>query len=59
MMLFESARWAEETHVVRASVPGRIDREPAAHVYFDVHVEWLAFNDSLQKFGGVTGTEPL
>jgi hypothetical protein len=59
MLFFEGERWPGETHVARASVPGRIDREPAAHVYFDVHVDWLQFNDSLRKLGGSTGNQPL
>ena len=58
-LFFEGERWPGEIHIARASVPGKIDREPAAHVYFDIHVDWLGFNDSLKKLGGTTGTEPL
>lgn len=58
-LFFEGARWTGETHIARASVAGKIDREPTAHVYFDMHVEWMEFNDPLRRLGGVTGTEPL
>ena len=58
-LFFEGARWAGETHIARASVAGKIDREPTAHAYFDMHVEWMEFNDSLRKLGGVSGTAPL
>jgi len=59
MLFFEGERWPGETHIARASVPGRIDREPVAHVYFDVHVDWVQFNDDLKKLGGSTGNQPL
>lgn len=59
MLFFEGERWPGETHIARASVPGKIDREPAAHVFFDIHVDWLKFNDDLKKLGGSTGTQPL
>ena len=33
-MFFESERWSEEIHVVRANIPGEIDRAPGGHAYF-------------------------
>lgn len=59
MLFFEGDRWPGETHIARASVPGNIDREPVAHVFFDKHVEWLECADALKKLGGPSGTQPL
>ena len=58
-LLFQSERWVDETHVALAVMDGPIDRDPAAHVYFDRHVPWLDVADDLRKLGGPTGTEPL
>lgn len=58
-MLFESSRWPGEVHVARACVPGPIDRDPGAHVFFDDRAEWLTVDDHLKKLGGKTGVEPL
>ncbi len=58
-MLFRSTRWSDEMHIVLANIKGAIDREPAAHVFFDTHVGWLNFDDGLTRLGGPTGTEPL
>jgi len=57
-MLFESSRWPDEVHIVRASVD-ELDREPAAHVFFDAHVDWVDLGDDLKKLGGSSGTEPM
>lgn len=58
-MFFESERWPGEVHIARASVAGPIDREPAAHVHFDVRVGWLSLHDDLPKLGGPAGNQPL
>jgi hypothetical protein len=58
-MFYEGERWPDEIHVARASVAGPIDREPSAHVFFDLRVGWLGVHDELRKFGGPSGTEPL
>ena len=50
-MLFESERWAGETHVALACIEGPIDREPAAHAFFDAHVHWMPIDD-LKKIRG-------
>jgi len=57
-MLFESSRWPDEIHITRASVD-ELDREPAAHVFFDVHVDWVELGDDLSRLGGSSGTEPM
>lgn len=59
MLFFEGERWPGETHVTRASVPGEIDRAPAAHVHFDRRVAWLDLHDGLKKLGGTSGMQPL
>ena len=58
-LFFECARWPSEIHITRASVPGAIDREPQAHVFYDVRVEWLTLHDDLAKLGGPKGNERL
>jgi hypothetical protein len=50
-MLFESQRWPGETHVALACIEGPIDREPAAHAFFDAHVHWMPIDD-LKKIPG-------
>ena len=51
-MLFESRRWAGETHVALACIDGRIDRAPQAHAFYDAHVDWIPIDDSLQIVKG-------
>ncbi len=58
-LLFESTRWADEVHVARAAIPGAIDREPQAHVFFSDRADWVHISDALPRRGGATGTEPL
>jgi hypothetical protein len=58
-MLFEGERWPGEVHVARATVAGAIDREPTAHVFYDLHVSWLELHDDLRKLGGPLGNQPL
>lgn len=48
-MLFRSTRWPGEVHVARALIEAPLDREPAAHVFFERHVPWLEVNDALPK----------
>ena len=58
-LLFEGERWPGEIHIARASVAGPIDREPTAHVFFDLRVGWLGLHDELRKLGGPLGNQPL
>ncbi len=58
-LFFEGERWPGEIHIARASVAGPIDREPTAHVFFDLRVGWLDVHDDLRKLGGPSGTQPL
>ena len=58
-LFFEGERWPDEIHIARASVAGPIDREPTAHVFFDLRVGWLDLHDDLRKLGGPPGNQPL
>lgn len=51
-MLFESERWADETHVALACLDGKIDREPRANAFFDTHVGWMPIDDGLEEIPG-------
>jgi hypothetical protein len=48
-MFFKSKRWPDELHVARALFLEPMDREPQAHVFFETHVPWVAFDDDLPK----------
>lgn len=48
-MLFASTRWPGEIHVARALIAEPLDREPAAHVFYETHVPWLEVGDALPK----------
>ena len=58
-LFFEGERWPDEIHITRASVAEAIDREPQAHVFYDLRVEWLELHDELRKLGGPQGNQPL
>lgn len=58
-LLFRSERWPGEVHVVRVALEGELDREPAAHVFFDDRARWIDAAEELPRYGGPTGTEPL
>jgi hypothetical protein len=49
-MLFESERWADETHVALGCLDGPVDRAPHAHVFHDSHVNWMPLDEALQVF---------
>lgn len=51
-MLFESERWAGETHVSLACLEGPIDRKPRANAFFDTHVGWMPIDDGLEEIPG-------
>jgi hypothetical protein len=48
-IFFRSTAAPGEIHIARACVPGPIDREPRAHIFFDAHVPWLNVADELPK----------
>lgn len=51
-MLFESERWAGETHVALGCLDGPIDRQPQANVFFDAHVDWMPIDETLKTVPG-------
>jgi len=57
-LLYQSPRWPDDVHVVRANIQGEIDNAPAAHFYVDHQADWWEIADSLPQFGGKTGVEP-
>lgn len=59
-MFFESTRWPGEMHVARALIEGALDREPAAHVFYETHVAWLEVKDDLpRKVSQPTASAPV
>ena len=48
-LLFRSTRWPGETHVTYASFTTPLDRTPAAHVFWDTHVDWVELADTLPR----------
>lgn len=47
-MLFESARWPDETHVALGCIEDAIDRVPEANAFISAHVDWMPLDTSLQ-----------
>ncbi len=58
-LFFESERWPDEIHIALAHMEGPIDRAPAAHVFYDTHVDWFEVSDDLRRLGGPNGNEEL
>jgi hypothetical protein len=58
-LFFESKRWAGEVHVARAAIPGEVDRDATAHVFYSDRADWFVVTDDVPRKGGPTGTEPL
>ena len=48
-MLFRSTKWEDEIHITLANIAMDIGLKPQAHVYFDTHVDWLNFDDELER----------
>ena len=58
-LLYMSTRFPGDIHVTRASLVGIVDIQAKAHIFFDQHVSWFPFEDSLARLGGPEGTDPL
>ena len=58
-MLFMSTRWPDEVHVARASLVTKADITSVGHIHFDQHAPWFPFEDSLPRWGGKDGLEPM
>jgi len=51
-MLFESARWPDETHVALGCIEDAIDRVPEANAFISAHVDWMPLDTSLRTVEG-------
>lgn len=49
-MLFETTRYPDQVDVVRACVPGPIDRQPSAHVHVGSKADWVDIDDALERY---------
>lgn len=58
-LLFGGERWPGEVHIAAANLDGPVDREPAAHVYYDRRLPWFSAGDELPRLGGDNGVQPL
>lgn len=58
-LLYRSPRWEDEVHIAVGTLTGDPDRPPKAHVYADRAPEWSSFADSLPRFAGTDGAQPL
>ena len=54
----ESTHHPDRLDVTLASMTGKIDRAPQAHVFWDDRADWVAVDDGLPRLGGETGFEP-
>src|SRR3546814_17901676 len=44
-LAFRSTRWPGELHLAVANLAGPADRAPQAHVFWDMHVDWVVLGD--------------
>jgi len=49
-LLFRSEKWPDEIHFTLANITSDHQLKPTAHAYFDTHVDWLNFEDDLEKY---------
>lgn len=58
-LFFRSARWPGEVHATLATIQEPIGLVPKAHVYFSDRASWSSHDETLPRFGGGSGMEPL
>jgi len=58
-LFFLGENWQDEVHIIRESTQDNILLEPKVHVFYDRHVEYMDFNDELDKYGGENGLTKL
>ncbi len=58
-LFFLGEKWQDEIHITLESTQQNIQILPKAHVFYDRHVDYLQFNDNLEKYGGVDGFRKL
>ena len=51
-LFFRGQRLPGEMHIVRSNFEGPIDREPATHVFYNTHVDWVRLADDLPRQPG-------
>ncbi len=54
-LFFIGEKWKDEVHITRESTQADILQKPQLHVFYDRHVDYLALEDKLDKFGGQDG----
>ena len=54
-LFFIGDKWKDEVHITRESTQEDIKQKPQLHVFYDRHVNYLNFNDKLDKHGGIDG----
>ena len=55
----EDIRYPNFYSVLRGVIRDELDQQPSQHFFYDSKLPWVEFNDSLPKFGGKGGREPL
>lgn len=58
-ILYMSTKFPGDIHITRASLKGKVNITPYAHIFFDQHVDWCFFEDKLARLGGPEGTDPI
>ena len=58
-LFFLGKKWHDEVHITRESTQEDILKVPKVHVFFDRQVDYLKFNDHLDKYGGADGFSKL
>lgn len=58
-LTYRSPRWEGEVHVAVGALLEAPDRPPAAHVHADRAPGWCPITDSLPRYGGPDGTDPI
>jgi len=58
-LFFKGNKWPDEIHITRESCKMDIGMQPKIHVFYDRHVNYLQFEDALDKFGGSDGFSKL
>ncbi len=58
-LFFLGEKWSDEVHITRESTQQDILQKPQIHVFYDRHVDYLEFEDDLDKHGGPDGFTAL
>jgi hypothetical protein len=58
-LFFRSTRWPGEVHFTVSTLTDPLEHKPQANVFFTDRAPWIDGCESLPKYGGKSGTEPL